>query len=317
MREHQIVITLKPEQFLQVQKLARNAGAKSMGLFVRQQLLAALGIEGKIAPEPEADIEPVLGELKRLHLELKEFVAETLSAYSVEFSLNAPTDAYPVETSEGLPFSAESPHVDQVLPVQEAAAQESSAPAPPPPFVSDELETTAEKTFAISPRLGPAQDEKPFKSSATFNIDSSTSLRRDPLHDLLDEETISAAKKELSDSLVDDDDAYDVPFSILARRQQLAAQLRAVDESNLEKDSNSTFIPAAEKPTGANAADKLDKTGLSEDRKKEEVSSQGSGEMPKTQTAQNSTGMFAGQIPLENLDEDSPFSGGPPPKKRQ
>lgn len=84
MREHQIVITLKPEQFLQVQKLAKNAGAKSMGMFVRQKLLMALGIEAAAAQPASnaADIEPLVGELKRLHTELREFVNESLAMYS-------------------------------------------------------------------------------------------------------------------------------------------------------------------------------------------------------------------------------------------
>jgi hypothetical protein len=47
MREHQIVITLKPEQFAAVQKLAKASGAKSMGIFVRKELLGALGIDAK------------------------------------------------------------------------------------------------------------------------------------------------------------------------------------------------------------------------------------------------------------------------------
>ena len=88
MREHQIVITLKPEQFLQVQKLAKNAGAKSMGMFVRQKLLVALGIDAATAaaaasaPGAHPDIEPLVGELKKLHTELREFVQESLAMYS-------------------------------------------------------------------------------------------------------------------------------------------------------------------------------------------------------------------------------------------
>src|SRR5262245_57432848 len=83
MREHQIVITLKPEQFLEVQRLSRAAGAKSMGIFVRQKLLSALGIEGATLvaaqQQPGPNVKRLTGELTRLHAQLKEFVAESLA----------------------------------------------------------------------------------------------------------------------------------------------------------------------------------------------------------------------------------------------
>src|SRR5262249_196465 len=89
MREHQIVITLKPDQFLEVQRQARAANAKSMGIFVRQQLLAALGIDGGAGGAEgqlggTQNVESTLAQIKRLHGELKTFVAESLSLYNVE-----------------------------------------------------------------------------------------------------------------------------------------------------------------------------------------------------------------------------------------
>jgi hypothetical protein len=100
MREHQIVITLKPEQFLEVQRLARAAGAKSMGMFVRQKLLSVLGIEGAgpeptngstgVSPVAAANAAKVANELRRLHGELKMFVAESLAKPYVEEPLNTP-----------------------------------------------------------------------------------------------------------------------------------------------------------------------------------------------------------------------------------
>lgn len=135
MREHQIVITLKPDQFLEVQRLARAANAKSMGVFVRQQLLAALGIEGAggaggANQQVQAEnLQAALGQIKRLHGELKTFVAESLSLYNV----GLPASASDTEQFE----SAEQP----VMPSLTQAA--------------DALEVVAERTFAISPRLGP------------------------------------------------------------------------------------------------------------------------------------------------------------------
>src|SRR6185437_15954654 len=89
MREHQIVITLKPDQFLEVQRLARAANSKSMGIFVRQKLLAALGIEGAGNTAAGEQLNPVnveaaLGQVRRLHGELKTFVAESLSLYNYD-----------------------------------------------------------------------------------------------------------------------------------------------------------------------------------------------------------------------------------------
>ncbi len=86
MREHQIVISLKPEQFQEVQKQARAAGAQSVGAFVRQNLLYFLGLEeadnakkgSQIAAAVQADPDWrfIAGELRRLHRELKVLASE-------------------------------------------------------------------------------------------------------------------------------------------------------------------------------------------------------------------------------------------------
>lgn len=86
MREHQIVISLKPEQFQEVQKQARAAGAQSVGAFVRQNLLSFLGLEesvnagkaSQMAPSVQADPDWrfIAGELRRLHRELKVLSSE-------------------------------------------------------------------------------------------------------------------------------------------------------------------------------------------------------------------------------------------------
>jgi hypothetical protein len=132
LREHQIVITLKPDQFLEVQRLARAANAKSMGIFVRQKLLAALGIEGApgadaaSGPQPE-NIEAAVSQVRRLHGELKMFVAESLSMYSL--------DAMGEQITIAISSDA-------------AAIDEAASTA------NDALENVADRTFAISPRLG-------------------------------------------------------------------------------------------------------------------------------------------------------------------
>ena len=83
MREHQIVITLKSEQFQEVQRLSKSAGAKSMGLFVRQKLLKALGIEvdGRESEVSKGAVldEKTIEDLRKIQGELKAFVAESMT----------------------------------------------------------------------------------------------------------------------------------------------------------------------------------------------------------------------------------------------
>jgi hypothetical protein len=151
MREHQIVITLKPDQFLEVQRLARAANAKSMGAYVRQKLLAALGIEGTLGDEQGAagdksqvDVDAILADLVRVHCELKAFVAESLSPYSPEAFGQSATPEIGVQVVEDGGEALVSPAV----PDNEIAP-------------NDELEKVADRTFAISPRLGPIGDPAP------------------------------------------------------------------------------------------------------------------------------------------------------------
>ncbi len=149
MREHQIVITLKPDQFLEVQRLSRAANAKSMGVFVRQKLLAALGIEGVLKTEDASavDVEQILSDLQRLHGELKSFVAESLSPYSVDAF--AQVDPAEDQDLQQLNLFVQD---DVVSPVVTSVVIEDS---------SDTLEKTAERAFAISPRLGEIGDPEP------------------------------------------------------------------------------------------------------------------------------------------------------------
>lgn len=177
MREHQIIITLKPDQFLLVQKLAREAGAKSMGLFVRQQLLIALGIEASpnVQPSPTdmagsagPDLEPIKNELKVLHAQLRAIVAESLTSYSDELDSAEPESA--ADFAEGLP-SAAIKFSMEVTADGGAAGSGSDADsiedAPENDFAEDdELEQIAKKTFAISPRLGE------FKNAAATSFES-------------------------------------------------------------------------------------------------------------------------------------------------
>ncbi len=83
MREHQIVVNLKVEQFEQLQKLARERGFKSVSAYVKQKVLElAMGIDsadGQNQPSAEQvslAAAPVLADLDRIHNELKSFLDE-------------------------------------------------------------------------------------------------------------------------------------------------------------------------------------------------------------------------------------------------
>ena len=72
MREHQILVNLKAQQFEQLQRLARERGFKSVSAYVKQKLLElAMGIEEE-APSRSAGSDQglsaqVLEDLGRLH----------------------------------------------------------------------------------------------------------------------------------------------------------------------------------------------------------------------------------------------------------
>lgn len=83
MREHQIVVNLKAQQFEQLQKLARERGFKSVSAYVKQKVLElAMGIDTESGSYGQTDEQvslaaaPVLGDLDRIHNELKSFLDE-------------------------------------------------------------------------------------------------------------------------------------------------------------------------------------------------------------------------------------------------
>lgn len=82
MREHQIVVNLKAQQFEQLQQLARERGFKSVSAYVKQKVLElAMGIDsdglsGQSNDQVSLAAAPVLGDLDRIHNELKSFLDE-------------------------------------------------------------------------------------------------------------------------------------------------------------------------------------------------------------------------------------------------
>ena len=83
-REHQISISLKPQQFELLQRLARERGYKSVSAYVREKINElALSIDDGVLQESPAGakLEPeLISDLVRIHQELKSFFDASGSA---------------------------------------------------------------------------------------------------------------------------------------------------------------------------------------------------------------------------------------------
>jgi hypothetical protein len=213
-------------------------------MFVRQKLLAALGIEGQplaAAQSVGPNVKRLTGELTRLHSQLKEFVAESLApTYVTElpspaYAVPAPEEHVP-NPGEGLPGGGYEPDQDAEFDYEEAPVTPSPGPSVGEPRVfvesEDKLEQFARRAFAISPRLGaielpgdsaPAQNTAPARKS------------RDPLDELLEDSSASQdseranayreAASGFDDSADEDDDededaVFDVPLSLSNRAER-------------------------------------------------------------------------------------------------
>jgi hypothetical protein len=352
MREHQIIITLKPEQFLQVQRLARTAGAKSMGMFVRQKLLAVLGIEGELEQEGHtADLQPTVAELKRLHAELRGFVAESLAMYLSEdhvgqpvandpdlffsahnpFStneeeINSPDASDPIaedssydmqeelaeeqatDAEDVTHLPAEDDPIDDgdpadqtnddlaapVQPVAEKEEKEPSAPVQP----DDYLEKLADRTFAISPRLG-AIEPPPVKPEPQPSVPPRP--LRDPLSELLEGSEMLAEEETEMVAMEEEEEAFAIPLSIQERRRQIALQQQS------DTPPPDTVESIEETQAQPHVVQQLDSTVLKEQPAREVKAPAPAAIPPKPAPNAGTLGNQSG----------GPLSGGPPPKRRK
>ncbi len=289
MREHQIVITLKPEQFLEVQRMARVSGAKSMGMFVRQRLLSALGIDGQPpAAEKQAssgpDVKKISGDLRRLHGELKVFVAESLANAYIGHAGDH-NQMITIEASEVGLVSGFMPAPDPAEQISLADLDETMAVFEQ---ARDELEQMAQRAFAISPRLGPIAD---FEQSENEPAEQDTNMPkgdRDPLDELLQDPLMTR---------IDD-------YLNRARRQQVESEQALVDEEPFTEDSDEieedeTFdvaLPLAERPA------KTKESTQTTDEPPAELPASPPPPAPPARSSGNPPGGI---------------SGGPPPRRRQ
>jgi hypothetical protein len=89
MREHQIIINLKPEHYQELERLSRASGARSVSIFVKERILASLGIGGAGAAGSlagNANLAAVTADIRRLHRDLQVFVSESLSGKDFGYS---------------------------------------------------------------------------------------------------------------------------------------------------------------------------------------------------------------------------------------
>ena len=176
MREHQIVISLKPEQFQEVQKQARAAGAQSVGAFVRQNLLIFLGLEeadaakksSRIADAVQADPDWrfIAGELRRLHRELKVLASEATVSTTLLTDLSGSTKGPMLASSVGLSDFNERIG-DEQTDYKQPAAQENFL-TDGAPVSADDYPDDFEDSLILPPAHGTGGGTVPFFQTPTI-----------------------------------------------------------------------------------------------------------------------------------------------------
>lgn len=181
MREHQIVISLKPEQFQEVQKQARAAGAQSVGAFVRQNLLHFLGLEEADSPKKASQIAPavladpdwkfIAGELRRLHHELKVLASEATVSNTLLTDIAGSSGSGPqLAASLTLGEAYSEPSADYMQPAAQENFLTDGAPISPDDFPED-----LEESLILPPAQGMGGT-----SSMPFQFQSPSMPSRSP-----------------------------------------------------------------------------------------------------------------------------------------
>jgi hypothetical protein len=317
MREHQITITLQAEQFQEIQRLARTAGARSVGTYAREKLLAAVGLNlgtTNLKATRAQDLTSVTGELKRLHRELQIFIAESLSAKDYGYVVNGPQ---PSERERGTTSSTSQGNTNQ----ESASSENQPAQLQDYGQSAKEAEELAERAFIISPRLGAIEEvsDEPMDFSDPLDEllgeydETSTPLAASSLLNALEGE--QAQEEKANDSAVSNDiqkneelqtsasggeiphSVFDAELAAFQKEKERALQTE-VDETPEEPVAPvSTTISAAQEEGGAEPAAEQIKPD-------EDVNA---GAQPGIQEEDS-------EIDFQNRP---PLSGGPPPRKRR
>jgi hypothetical protein len=189
MPDDKIHIELQAEELELLRKQATAAGVDNLSDFARQRLVTLLlsleqsGLPDVTPASTKEAFEKVRAELKRLHGEIQDFVAETAAASSPEPETILPAETSEPETPIVAPFTPPFPFARPFgipgLGLGGSAGRgfplglPRQRPAFGPNKPSDELEEMAGKAFSISPRLktdeGNPPAEKPPVETTTFN----------------------------------------------------------------------------------------------------------------------------------------------------
>jgi|GEM_PF-2235261 len=191
MREHQIVITLKTDQFEEAQRLARQAGASSASTYLRDRILALLEGHDQTRDTAESTrkvqrLARLARDLTRMHRDLQVYVAE--SWHDTENEPSESQTEIPIFSSKDEPAGSKSASPDTFASMEIFASETEIARSLAAPLAefekaasiarnyqdtgrvnmdqvleavseaNDELEELADRAFAISPRLGAIED---------------------------------------------------------------------------------------------------------------------------------------------------------------
>ena len=211
MTEDGIKIALTAEELELLKALAWTAGDSSPAMFARNQLLSALGA-GQLSPQGREKARRLGLELRRLHEELKGFLADSSPASeavelprAVEESTEgngawAGDPAEPAETTFSSPtrFSfgrMAPPRTSNIFPGYHRSSAHASSDS------DDDLEEMAGKAFAISPRLGAFVPPTPISAENFAPVQAEQSAEVETMQTPLAEEIPSPVVQEAQEEL--------------------------------------------------------------------------------------------------------------------
>ncbi len=306
MREHQIIINLRPEHYQELERLSRLAGVHSVSLFAKERILASLEKVNSLTtfqaedgsqknPQPKT-IDAVAMDIKRLQRELQIFVAESLNRKDFGYMSKDPAAA----------------DVDNDTLVQPVVPEDFL------PQVPDDLEELAERAFNISPRLGVLE-----------NIDDDVPLFSDPLDELLgtlaagnnsEQDLEGESKQARVSGQESEQDLEQDP------EQDLEQDAEQDPEQDLEQDAASQVVAL---PGGLShgtkfSSDKEDYLGNQKPSDSVVVSNRTVQAIDLVNDAARGLTDAASNVspieiesPKDNSSDSPPISGGPPPRRRR
>jgi hypothetical protein len=342
MREHQITINLRPDQFQEVQRLSRAAGSRSIGLFAREKLLTALGlITATTSPRSgNPDLKTATSDIRRLHRELQTFIAESLSTkdYAYGSAVAQPVNQQNMllsVTAADLPIpltvDAESDPVTSHE-IAEPIIQEQ-------PQTADDMEELAERAFAISPRLGAidelSDDDIPFSDPldellgdimaaelAQENEESTSALVKTGRQEgtEIDEESWQDAEEESEPGFAETAEVLSEPTGNMTKEgieEETETDTESEDEDGTEKEKETPTRQTSQQATQARSDIERESEKETHEGEAIEQKTTSDDEVPVQSDDENEDPPPDPPLPPVNLPIPPPLSGGPPPRKRR